>query len=296
MSFAALRADCRLPARLSATVVAAAEEQAIQASARRPRPRACRTPCGCCRDAVPNVRTCCCASGRTASKISNRCRTVLASYGLHRLTPSDLLDLANERRRPLERRRAPPRTPPRRARGRARGAVTRMNFAFRSSSPNGRAGSPGTCVTVRSCRLDRVVDRDMRRPGLRIAGGEQALLGPHLDARHEGRQRRRDRPGRRAQAIGQVRRKRRDRHLVLHAGQMREAVARGDAVVDHLQVRRQHRDADAHDRLSASTPSARISFSACVAAMVWRAAHQGLNEIWLSASPPSRRPAAPRSA
>ena len=33
-----------------------------------------------------------------------------------------------------------------------------------------------------------------------------------------------------------------------------------------------------------------ISFSACVAAMVWRAAHQGLNEVWLSASPPKPPP------
>ena len=58
-----------------------------------------------------------------------------------------------------------------------------------------------------------------------------------------------NRPRRPAQAIGQVRRKRRDRHLILHAGQVREAVAGGDAVIDHLQMRRQHRDADAQDRL-----------------------------------------------
>ena len=33
-----------------------------------------------------------------------------------------------------------------------------------------------------------------------------------------------------------------------------------------------------------------ISFSAWVAAMVWRAAHQGLNEVWLKASPPKPPP------
>ena len=96
--------------------------------------------------------------------------------------------------------------------------------------------------------------RDMRRPGLRIADGEQPLLGPHLDARHEGRERRRDRAGRPAQAIGQVRLERRDRHLILHAGQMREAVARGDAVIDHLQMRRQHGDADPQDRIRPTRP------------------------------------------
>ena len=98
-----------------------------------------------------------------------------------------------------------------------------------------------------------------------------------------------DRPGRRAQAVGAIRHQRRDRHLVLHAGQVREAVARGDAVIDHLQMRRQHRDADPQDGFGAM-PSAMISFSAWVAAMVWRAAHQGLNEVWLSASAPSPPP------
>ena len=41
---------------------------------------------------------------------------------------------------------------------------------------------------------------------------------------------------------------------------------------------------------SADTPSAMISFSAWVAAMVWRAAHQGLNEVWLKASWPKPPP------
>jgi hypothetical protein len=36
-----------------------------------------------CRDAVPNVRNVLMCFGQHREEISNRCRTVLASYGLH---------------------------------------------------------------------------------------------------------------------------------------------------------------------------------------------------------------------
>ena len=59
---------------------------------------------------------------------------------------------------------------------------------------------------------------------------------------------------------------------------MRRPVAALDAVIDHLAMRRQHGDARSRVIAAGATPLAMISSSACVAAMVWRAAHHGLNE------------------
>ena len=73
-----LLAACLLAA---ATSVAGAEEQAIRVSASAKAacmPDAIRL----CRDAVPNVRNVLICFDQNRDKISNRCRTVLAGYGL----------------------------------------------------------------------------------------------------------------------------------------------------------------------------------------------------------------------
>lgn len=64
-----------------ATSVACAEEQAIRVSVQAKAacmPDAIRL----CRDAVPNVRNVLLCFDQNRDKISNRCRTVLAGYGL----------------------------------------------------------------------------------------------------------------------------------------------------------------------------------------------------------------------
>jgi hypothetical protein len=64
-----------------ALTAASAEEQTIKVSARDKAacmPDALRL----CRDAVPNVRNVLMCFDQNRDKISNRCRTVLASYGL----------------------------------------------------------------------------------------------------------------------------------------------------------------------------------------------------------------------
>ena len=61
---------------------ASAEEQAIKVSASDKAacmPDAVRL----CRDAIPNVQNVLLCFGQNRDKISNRCRTVLASYGLN---------------------------------------------------------------------------------------------------------------------------------------------------------------------------------------------------------------------
>ena len=65
----------------AAASVAGAEEQAIRVSASAKAaclPDAIRL----CRDAVPNVRNVLICFDQNRDKISNRCRTVLAGYGL----------------------------------------------------------------------------------------------------------------------------------------------------------------------------------------------------------------------
>ena len=65
-----------------ATAASSAEEQAIKVSAHAKAacmPDAIRL----CRDAVPNVHNVLICFGQNRDKISDRCRTVLASYGLH---------------------------------------------------------------------------------------------------------------------------------------------------------------------------------------------------------------------
>ena len=66
---------------LACATSAAAEEQNIKVSASAKAacmPDAIRL----CRDAVPNVQNVLLCFGQNRDKISNRCRTVLASYGL----------------------------------------------------------------------------------------------------------------------------------------------------------------------------------------------------------------------
>lgn len=76
---------CRLIVSLcliaGATAAAAAEEQSIKVPARAKvacMPDAMRL----CRDAVPNVHNVLLCFGQHREQISNRCRVVLASYGL----------------------------------------------------------------------------------------------------------------------------------------------------------------------------------------------------------------------
>ena len=66
---------------MACVTVASAEEQAIKVTASAKAacmPDAMRL----CRDAVPNVQNVLLCFGQNRDKISNRCRTVLASYGL----------------------------------------------------------------------------------------------------------------------------------------------------------------------------------------------------------------------
>jgi hypothetical protein len=66
---------------LGGATAAAAEEQTIRVSAQA---KAACMPDAMkyCRDAVPNVQNVLICFGQNRDKISNRCRTVLASYGL----------------------------------------------------------------------------------------------------------------------------------------------------------------------------------------------------------------------
>lgn len=61
--------------------MALAEEQPIKVSAHA-RAACMRDAIRFCRDAVPNVRNVLMCFGQHREEISNRCRTVLASYGL----------------------------------------------------------------------------------------------------------------------------------------------------------------------------------------------------------------------
>ena len=205
-----------------------------------------------CRDAVPNVRNvlmCFGAASRgNQQPLPHRAGELRAAIGDQAFAPSCAISRMNAAGR-SNAVNAAANSASARSRS-STGATTRTNFASTSDWLNGRPGSPGTWMTVRSRRRRRG-HRDVGRPNprvrfLRIARREQPLLGAHLDPRHEGLQRRRQRPGR-AEVVGPVRIERRDRHLVLHAGQVREAVAGGDAVIDHLEMRRQHRDADPQD-------------------------------------------------
>ena len=145
----------------------------------RTRPPACRDAMRLCREAVPNVRNVliCFMQNQRQDQQSlqrragelralDRCRALRSrrsprAYAAGRsIAASAAANVAFGARR-----------------RRARGAITRMNFAFRSSSPNGRAGSPGTCVTLRSWRSD-ARHGDMRGPRPRIAGREQAPPRP----------------------------------------------------------------------------------------------------------------------
>jgi len=85
-----------------------------------------------------------------------------------------------------------------------------------------------------------------RRPARRIIG-EQALVRLDLDLRHQGANGRRQVRRRLLRVERHLGRERRRRHGVLHAGEMRRAIAGDDAVVDHLEVGRRHGDDDRVD-------------------------------------------------